>query len=436
MVPALAALLYLGFLGAMGTAPHCAFAGRHESCDVADDKGSGGNMLLQLNAKNENLRTQDVGTPPPPTRELTPADWEAAVGKFFQIPARREGVQETLFAKAGAPPHKCGSPCVAHCISGQPREMTHMKGLWKSIKHRLFEQFSEEPIVFALLALGATTTSLSDTAAEGTAGYVRTPTMAVKDEDMRASLEYLGVDRAVLVREACTTGECLAKGLKLKCKASELGITALVDKKTGIYSNMCELQVSRFRDALELVREYEAEHNMKFDWVTRPRPDVYFTRPVTPAFSLDQNSVHVSPWAQCGYGGMDWFYALPRKHAQTVADFSQGASCSDYKGKPEIQANCNNCPGCECWMAAWMIAKNVSFTKLPWQWFTPKKFCGEPDCPHDWDVTHESIMGLDSRVANEPCKKSTTSNASNDSSMWCPMLLSTSTHWQIDDAQD
>jgi len=379
--------------------------------------------FLQLTA----VRTRDLAAPSMPSRKLTAADWGIAAGIFVQIQSRREGVEETLYAKPGVHVHKCGRPCVAHCIAGQPREMIHFKGLWKSMKHRLFEQFSESPVVFALLAMGAVSPPVSDSGApvvEGTAGFVRTPQGEVSNEDMLPSLTYLGVDRALLLREACTTGECLAKGLKLNCRASELGIKALVDKKTGMYSNLCELQVSRFRDALELVRDYEEEHKMRFDWVTRPRPDVFFTRPVTPASTLDPNSAHVSPWAQCGYGGMDWFYALPRKHADTVALFSNGVPCSDYKSRPEIAATCDSCPGCECWLAAWMFAKNVPFVKLPWQWFTPAKFCGAADCPADWDVTAQSILGLDSRVAHEPCKKS------KDLSLWCPMLLSTETHWE------
>jgi len=355
--------------------------------------------------------------PSTPNRKLTPADWEAAAGKFVRISPRREGVQETLFAKsvaAGAAPQKCGSPCVAHCIAGQPRDMIGVKGLWKSIKHRLFEQFSDSPVVFALLAMAAQQNTVGGV--EGTQGYVRQAQDAVDDHALRPSFDYLGVDRALLLHEACTTGECLQNGLRLKCNAKDLGMTELFDTKTGIYSNMCEIQMSRFRDSLELVRDYEAEHQMKFDWVTRPRPDVYFTRPVPRALMLSLDSVHVSPWAACGYGGMDWFYAVPRKLAETVADFASDVSCSDYKSSPKIGKNCAKCPGCECWLAAWMFAKNVTFQKLPWQWFTPAKFCGA-ECPGDWDVTPDNIMGLDSRVANEPCTRDALQHVQ------CPFLL-------------
>jgi len=296
--------------------------------------------------------------------------------------------------------------------------MIFNKGLWKSIKHRLFERFSDSPVIFALLAMGAAT-SAENATTEGAKGYVRTQQGEVKDEDILPSMDYLGVDRALLFREECTTGQCLQKGLRLKCDGRELGLKQLVDESTGQYSNMCEIQVSRFRDALELVRDYEEQHNLKFDWVTRPRPDVYFTRPIMPANLLDMASVHVSPWAPCGYGGMDWFYAIPRKYANTIGEFASSVSCSDYKSDPQIAQNCASCPGCECWLAAWMFAQKVPFQKLPWQWFTPSKFCG-PDCPPDWEVTPQNIMGLDSRVGEMPCTE-------DDSGLRCPMLLTTRT---------
>jgi hypothetical protein len=352
-------------------------------------------------------------TPAMPSRRLSARDWTAAAGKFTQIGARREGVTETIWATSNSTAKKCGSPCVAHCIAGQPRDMIHVKGLWKSIKYRLFEQFSHNPVIFALLAMGAE--KMESAREEGGEGYVRQQQESVDDEDVRPSLEFLGVDRALLLREACTTGSCLQEGLRLKCDAKKLGNPNPFDEKTGKYTNMCEIQVSRFRDALELVRDYEDEHKMKFDWVTRPRPDVYFTRPVAPVTMLDTNSVHVSPWAACGFGGMDWFYAMPRKFADTYAEFSTGVSCDDYFTDANIATQCNKCLGCECWQAAWMMKKNLTFTKLPWQWFIPGKFCGD-DCPADWEATAKNIMGLDKRAQSDPC-------VNDEKGFRCPMLM-------------
>lgn len=357
-------------------------------------------------------------TPPQPTRELTSQDWEAAKGKFVELSARRGSeVNETLWAKprpAGAPAHKCGSPCVAHCIAGQPRDMITVKGLWKSIKHRLFEKFSESPIVFAVLAMGET--KGKDGGVEGVEGFVRGPQEAVENEKLLPGLEYMGVDRALLLREACTDGDCLQKGLRIKCKAADLGVSKMFDQKTGIYSNLCEIQASRFRDGMELVRQYETEHQMKFDWVTRPRPDVYFSRPVAPASSLDIKAVHVSPWAACGFGGMDWFFAMPRAHADTLSRFTSEVECSQYKTNPNVSKTCDACPGCECWFAAYMYSKSVPFQALPWQWLTPAKFCGAADCPVDWEVNNANVMGLDSQAGVKPCK------VDGNGTLSCPML--------------
>jgi len=397
---------------------------------LVEEQSDAGMALLQITKDQKRTRDakefKDYATPASPSRRLAASDWKAAAGTFVQIPARREGVEETIYAKplsdddpsepgdpSEAAAQKCGTPCVAHCMAGQPRDFIQINGLWKSIKHRLIDQFSESPVVFALLTMGA----LQDTATkEGQEGHVREGQAAVSNEAVLPGLKYVGVDRALLLREVCQTGACLQEGLRLKCDAKDLGIKELVDEATGTYSNMCEIQVSRFRDALELVQDYEAEHGMKFDWVTRPRPDVYFTRPIIPARFLDANAVQVSPWAACGFGGMDWFYAVPRKHAETIGDFASSVSCEDYKSSPAIKGNCSSCPGCECWMAAWMFAKNIPFERLPWGWFTPSKFCGT-DCPHDWDVNPKNVMGMDSRVDSMPCE------IGMDSKLTCPVLI-------------
>jgi hypothetical protein len=345
---------------------------------------------------------------------LSADDWKAAAeGRFLEIQSTKEGVHHTIFAaRSSDDSHKCGEPCVAHCVAGQPRDMIHEKGLWKSIKHRLFEQMSESPQIFATLALGAVEASHGS---EGTEGYVRTPQAEVQNEDVLPSFDYLGVTRALLIRETCTTGSCLQKDLRLKCKAADMNITEMYDKSTGMYKNLCEVQMSRFADCMHLVRGYEKETKTKFDWVTRPRPDVYWTRPAPLITSLDRDKAYFTPWAACGYGGMDWFFALPRRHADSVAQFSSGIQCSHFRHK-SIQSVCLTCPGCECWMAAWMFASNVSFTRLPWGWFTPAKFCPGDACPSDWEVTQQNILGLDPRSIHEPC----TRNA--NGAVWCPGL--------------
>lgn len=129
--------------------------------------------------------------------DLTSDDWKdaAAHGHFMEIPSKKLRVHHTIYsATSSDEPVKCGEPCVAHCIAGQPREMISVKGLWKSIKHRLFEQMSESPHIFAALALGAVRQSLGQ---EGAMGYVREAQSEVPNEDLLPSLDYLGVKRAL-----------------------------------------------------------------------------------------------------------------------------------------------------------------------------------------------------------------------------------------------
>merc|ERR1719359_2142237 len=108
------------------------------------------------------------------------------------------------------------------------------------MKHRWLEQFSESPVVFAVLAVGASKKTVDGP--EGTEGFVRHPMAEVHDEELRPSFEFLGIDRALLLREACTTALCLQKDARLRCNAAELNLTALYDKKTGIHTNLCEMQ--------------------------------------------------------------------------------------------------------------------------------------------------------------------------------------------------
>lgn len=348
-------------------------------------------------------------------------DWQAARGRFLALGSAVTGVHETIFAKqndsAGSP--ACGQPCVAHCIAGQPRELVPMPGLQKAIRYRLLERFSAKPVNFAVFA--ASSASGTPSVEEGAPGFVRTAVDAVSDEQLRPVLEFLNVDRALIMREdpGCEGGNCREKNA-LECQAQDLNITNQFDKSTGRYSGRpCVIQMMRLSTCLGMIQNYEGDHDMRFDWVTRVRPDVYFTRPIVPVSQLATDAVHFTPWASCGFGGMDWFYAMPRSMVDKVAGFGQGVSCGVYsdpsKHKEDLRQACTECLGCECWLAAWLFAEGLNFQRLPWGWHMPKKFCGMDDCPSDWHVT-ESNIGCwehDQRCRSQPCYVMNGTN-------WCP----------------
>ena len=199
------------------------------------------------------------------------------------------------------------------------------------------------------------------------------------------------MDRALIIREPCTTGPCLQKGVGLSCAARPLRLTAQYDKKTKNVTNFCDVQVRRFQTCMHLVREYEQDYKLKFAWVARDRPDVYFAEPAARYTKLRTDTVYVKPWAACGFGGMDWWYVMPRQHADTLARFPDNMKC-EYLQHPKVQPVCADCIGCECFLAAWMYSQKVKFERVPppWDGFIPMKFCGG-GCAPDWTVNKKAI---------------------------------------------
>merc|ERR1711998_434925 len=109
---------------------------------------------------------------------------------------------------------------------------------------------------------------------------------------------------------------------------------------------------------LNLIREYENDHSMTFDWVTRQRPDVYWVEPAGKVSRLDKKYVHLHTWAACGYGGADWFYFTGRHNADVIGRFADEFSCQHYKQKGVLPVPCKACLGCECSLVAWLLTNN------------------------------------------------------------------------------
>jgi len=337
-------------------------------------------------------------------------DWKRAAGKFYQVPTRRCGLQETLWASkssaslssqstsssstdSGMHPRRrlCGDPCVAHCVAGQPRELLEFQGLMKSIKQRLFEGFSKAPVVFAVFSA-----NLMNGVApkEGMSAFVRAEVPAVSDKAFLPVLEYMQMDRVLILREDCTTGECMARSNGFVCDANELGLLDYFDKKTCKLYDLCDVQHRRFQTCMHLVREYEVVERRRFDWVTRQRPDVYWMKPPPGGVAaLMKDSVYVAqslPWGR-SFGGIDWFFAAPRGFADVLARFPDEMTCARLK-RPEVlprlfdrtaEANCETDCGCECFLAAWLYSQDVKFAPLPEDPFMPLKYCGDR-CVEKW----------------------------------------------------
>jgi len=325
-----------------------------------------------------------TGGPVWPSGSASSYDWEKAVSKLYKVPQRRRGLDEVLRASGLSRP--CGSPCIAHCIAGQPRALAHSRGLWKAMRHRLFEKLSESPIIFAVIVASA----MLGGGHEGHANFVRTSTGSEPDAKLLPALEYLQVDRALILREACTTGRCLAKHAGFTCNATKLGVRKQYDKKSGLLSQFCDVQVRRFQTCMHLVREYENDHNLSFDWVTRQRPDVYWTKPTGLASELSADHVYLHSWATCGYGGGDWFYMAPRQIADVIARFPDEMTCDHLLHDHILPKPCQDCLGCECFLFAWLFSQDVGIARMPRSHHIPSKYCGAP-CPADWTVTNKEV---------------------------------------------
>merc|ERR1719491_2865986 len=103
----------------------------------------------------------------------------------------------------------------------------------------------------------------------------------------------------------------MQKSAGLSCAAKPLRLTAQYDKKTRNVTNICDVQVRRFQTCMHLVREYEQDHSVTFEWITRQRPDVYWQKPPGDISLLKKNVVYFREWRWCGYGNGDWFYMVP-----------------------------------------------------------------------------------------------------------------------------
>jgi len=319
---------------------------------------------------------------------ISPAKWSEATKKLVELESRSPGVKESIWASGEDA--ACGEDCVAHCVAGQPRDFTAAKGLRKALKHRLFERFSESYAVFAVFV---TSPYSSDGPAnkDGGKGFARTQVGELTNTtSLLANFEEIGVHRAMLLYEDCQHPSCM-ENPSMQCDKDEYGLTAAYNETDNKVHNICDVQVKRFQTCMGMVRDFEIEFDTTFKWVARSRPDVYWVHPVGPASNLKMVAYFHS-WA-VAYGGMDWFYALPRDVADVFARFPDEASCGILKNE-EIQKDCHMALGCECWAAAFFRKNKVKFEKFVENSYNsciPAKFCGADKCPIDWDVNDESI---------------------------------------------
>lgn len=315
--------------------------------------------------------------------------WEEAARHLYTAPRNRYDDTDSELLWASGAQHKCGSPCVAHCVVGQPRHVVtaasgrsaeeNLQHYWGSAKQHAFGAFSEDPVVFSVLSIS-----------EEAGPECRHGQSAMHLDQLESALEFLNASRVLLVNDTCKTASCFRSKSRIgDCRNNETQETIVQAPKRrknrrSMYSGdmchdsgdiyySCDIQVGRVKQCMDLVEEYETEHHMKFDWVMRHRPDFVWSGPAVSVSSLDSEKVHMFPWHhnRC-YGAFDWFYAMPRKHAATIARFKDEITCEHAVQVPSWDAlhkkpaQCvSSRLGCEGYLASWMHSQNVSFAELP-----------------------------------------------------------------------
>merc|ERR1711990_1078604 len=115
---------------------------------------------------------------------------------------------------------------------------------------------------------------------EGDKFYTRTDNQAIADQQLLPSLQYLQVDRALLLREECQHIRCMREHAGFSCDGRKLGLKKhMGTQHERISHNTCDVQFRRIQTCMHLVREWENDFSVSFVWFVRLRPDVYHFKP-------------------------------------------------------------------------------------------------------------------------------------------------------------
>lgn len=284
--------------------------------------------------------------------------WNQAVRRFLSVePQLQDSAEEQIWASGDR--FRCGKPCVATCLVGQWRQKVDRRD-W-SLLRDTFSRFSDGGALFTLWsALGT-----------------------LRLSGIKVPLQNLRPDRALVMWEKCTTPECFREHSQVVCDKHQ---NARLNKYFGtgnFYSmyGMCDVQVDRMGQCMQLVREFEHDQGLKFDWVVKQSVD-YKWFPDVAATTLNSSMVYMQPWCEgdgprACYGGFDWWYATPRAYADVISGFRDGVTC-DHLDREEIigkdpffhkNTQCSTNFGCEGWLAAWLFSQKVRFRPLGcWKW--------------------------------------------------------------------
>jgi hypothetical protein len=169
------------------------------------------------------------------------------------------------------------------------------------------------------------------------------------------------------------------------------GDAAALDAQPGCL-RYCQVQWRKWELCLDIIKQHEKQARFKYTWVVKSRPDSWWKDGLKNADTL-ANQARFDPAKktvygrvlnpECGYGGLDHVFLLPRALAERALVGLRSQTCEQAKKKALPTCEKEACFGCECALASWWQLQGMSLHNMPWaagagypsKWIKPYPKC-------------------------------------------------------------
>lgn len=191
---------------------------------------------------------------------------------------------------------------VAHCIVGSARTLWHPHA-YKSIQDNFISALGGNYNTFMYLKLEDSKGILPALKV----GHGHRPIYNAHLEQLHDAIAYLNPTKLIVAPEKPINVYSKREAGCSLVGYSDVAVAGLVG------------QIDALRDCFRLVEEFEATEGMRFDWVTRIRPDTAIVRPVVPLCTLNSRYFYLSSQAFIDHVGI-----FGRDLASAFFTFSDG----------------------------------------------------------------------------------------------------------------
>ena len=206
-------------------------------------------------------------------------------------------------------------PLVAHCVAGLARTFSH-PWVYRNFRHNLVNGFGGRAALLLLLKIFG-----SDTAKPWERAAGNDDTAQSKRRMLQAAIEYVAPQMVRLLRddataEAAVNHDCNISwhGAPIGGVAPDLGSRTVAQRlfySTAAGRRRLAGQLTASAECLHMVEEYELAHGIRFNYVTRSRPDLAYLSPMLPyCFFADPKVLYIDK--------KDFFLAMRREVASTL----------------------------------------------------------------------------------------------------------------------